>query len=47
MEALMTHQNATQEQWQQRIDSWQDSGLSQAGWCRQNGVKSSQLGYWK
>ena len=43
----MTHQKATQEQWQQRIESWNDSGLSQNAWCRQNGVKPSQFGYWK
>lgn len=43
----MTHQKITQEQWQQHIDAWQDSGLSQAAWCRQNGVVVSQFGYWK
>ena len=43
----MSNQKATQEQWQQRIASWQDSGLSQNAWCRQNDVKSSQFGYWK
>lgn len=43
----MTNQKATPEQWLQRIKSWQDSGLSQAAWCRQNDVKASRFGYWK
>lgn len=47
MEALMSNQKATQEQWLQRIESWHDSGLNQNAWCRQNDVKPSQFGYWK
>ena len=43
----MANQKATQEQWQQRIQSWYDSGLSQNAWCRQNGIRPSQFGYWK
>ncbi|MGO0307997.1 IS66 family insertion sequence element accessory protein TnpA [Endozoicomonas acroporae] len=31
----------------QRIEAWHDSGLSQKVWCRQNGVRPSQPGYWK
>ena len=30
-----------------RIQSWYDSGLSQNAWCRQNGIRPSQFGYWK
>ncbi|MBO9484775.1 hypothetical protein, partial [Salinisphaera sp. G21_0] len=37
----------TKEQWLQRIEAWHDSGLSQKAWCRQNGVRPSQFGYWK
>ncbi|MGO0308898.1 IS66 family insertion sequence element accessory protein TnpA [Endozoicomonas acroporae] len=41
------HPEITKEQWLQRIEAWHDSGLSQKAWCRQNGVRPSQLGYWK
>lgn len=43
----MPNQKASQEQWLQRVEAWHDSGLSQNAWCRQNGIKPSQLGYWK
>ncbi|WP_422448561.1 MULTISPECIES: IS66 family insertion sequence element accessory protein TnpA [unclassified Endozoicomonas] len=43
----MTTPETTKEQWLQRIEAWHDSGLSQKAWCRQNGVRPSQLGYWK
>ena len=37
----MTNQKATQEQWQQRSAFWDESGLSQNAWCRQNSIKPS------
>ncbi|MGI2026994.1 IS66 family insertion sequence element accessory protein TnpA [Endozoicomonas acroporae] len=43
----MTTPETTKEQWLQRIEAWHDPGLSQKAWCRQNGVRTSQPGYWK
>ena len=34
------------EQWQQRIQEWKASGLSQAAWCKQQNLKPTQLSYW-
>ena len=33
--------------WQQHIDQWQQSGLSQIEYCRRNRIKKYQWGYWK
>jgi hypothetical protein len=33
--------------WKQHIDSWQETGLSQAEYCRRNNLKHHQLVYWK
>jgi len=33
--------------WKQHIESWQESGLSQADYCRRNDLKPHQLTYWK
>ena len=33
--------------WQSHIESWKDSGLSQAEYCRQNNLKSRIFTYWK
>jgi hypothetical protein len=33
--------------WKDHIDSWQDSGLSQAEYCRRHNLKHHQLVYWK
>lgn len=33
--------------WQQHIDQWQKSGLSQIEYCRRNRIKKYQWGYWK
>jgi hypothetical protein len=33
--------------WQQHIDQWQQSGLSQIEYCRRNQIKKYQWGYWK
>ncbi|MGB0360957.1 MAG: IS66 family insertion sequence element accessory protein TnpA, partial [Endozoicomonas sp.] len=36
-----------QELWQQRINDWQQSGLSQTQWYKQHQLNTNQLGYWK
>ena len=33
--------------WQQRIDNWRQSGLSQTQWCEQNHIAPHQLYYWR
>jgi hypothetical protein len=33
--------------WKQHIDSWQQTGLSQAEYCRRHNLKDHQLTYWK
>lgn len=33
--------------WKQHIDQWQQAGLIQAEYCRQNNLKHHQLVYWK
>ena len=33
--------------WKQHIDSWQETGLTQAEYCRRNNLKHHQLLYWK
>jgi hypothetical protein len=33
--------------WKQQIEQWQQSGLTQAEYCRRNNLKHHQLAYWK
>jgi hypothetical protein len=33
--------------WKQHIDSWQQTGLTQAEYCRQHNLKHHQMVYWK
>jgi hypothetical protein len=33
--------------WKQHIDSWQETDLTQAEYCRQHNLKHHQLAYWK
>ena len=33
--------------WKHHIDSWQETGLSQAEYCRRHNLKHHQLVYWK
>ena len=33
--------------WKDHIDSWQESGLTQAEYCRRHDLKHHQLVYWK
>lgn len=34
-------------QWKQRIQRWEASGLSQAAFCRNHGLKLATFGYWR
>jgi hypothetical protein len=33
--------------WEGHIQSWQQSGLTQAGYCRENNLKPHQWWYWR
>ena len=33
--------------WKQQIEQWQQTGLSQAEYCRRNNLKHHQLAYWR
>lgn len=35
------------EIWQQHINAWQASGLSQVDFCRQQNIKQHNLQYWR
>ncbi len=35
------------DHWKNHIEAWQASGLSQNAYCREHGLKSNQLCYWK
>ncbi|WP_067515185.1 IS66 family insertion sequence element accessory protein TnpA [Endozoicomonas ascidiicola] len=35
------------KRWLQRIQDWQQSGLSQTAWCKQHQLNIHQLSYWK
>ena len=37
----------THSYWQQHISQWQKSGLSQAKYCRQHGLKANRFSYHK
>lgn len=39
--------NTSQRFWQQHITQWQESGLSQADYCRQQALHAHQFSYWK
>lgn len=38
--------NTNKLQWELRIQTFQDSGLTQQQWCEKEGVKRSALRYW-
>lgn len=38
--------NTNKLQWELRIQTFQDSGLTQQQWCEKEGVKLSALRYW-
>ena len=33
--------------WRERLQQWQESGLTQTAWCQQNNLNSHQLPCWK
>ena len=33
--------------WQQHIERWETSGLTQRGYCREHNLKPHQFSYWK
>jgi hypothetical protein len=33
--------------WKQHVESWQETGLTQAEYCRRHNLKHHQLVYWK
>ncbi|WP_255352380.1 hypothetical protein [Xanthomonas sp. MUS 060] len=35
------------EQWVGYVQAWQVSGLSQAAWCREQGLSLASFGYWR
>jgi hypothetical protein len=39
--------NQKRQYWQQHIEGWQQSGLNQAAYCRQNNLDRHQWTYWK
>lgn len=43
----MANRNDLKEQWQQRLQSWRESGLNQKQWCEQNNIRQPQFWYWK
>ena len=45
----MSNQDKTQlrQYWQSIVQDWQDSGLTQADYCRKHQLKPHQLNYWK
>ena len=49
MESLSRAEQIEQKRiyWKQHIDSWQQTGLTQAEYCRQHKLKHHQLVYWK
>ena len=39
--------NTTKSDWQQHVQTWQSSGLSQAAYCRKHKLKYNRFNYWK
>lgn len=39
--------NKTANLWKQRLQDWEDSGLSAMKWCREQNIPYSTFGYWK
>lgn len=36
-----------QQYWAAQIEAWQTSGMTQAGWCAQQGLAYATFGYWR
>ena len=49
MEIKFRHeqQEAKRQFWKEQVQLWQESGLSQKEYCRQNDLRENQLTYWK
>jgi hypothetical protein len=49
MEQISRNEQLEQKRtfWKQHIDSWQETGLTQAEYCRRHNLKHYQLVYWK
>ena len=43
----VTPQAQKQQDWIQRLEQWQQSGLSQKDWCQANQIPVHQFSYWK
>ncbi len=35
------------EQWAEHVQAWRVNGLSQAAWCREQGLSLASFGYWR
>jgi len=44
---LLTRNEQRSQFWQSHLETWKDSGLSQAEYCRQKELKSRIFTYWK
>jgi len=40
-------QSKKQDEWCKRIEEWKQSGLNQAGYCRDHNGSLATFGYWK
>lgn len=40
-------QEGKRQFWKEQVQQWQESGLSQKEYCRQNNLRDNQLTYWK
>ena len=44
---MKTTKHTPRTDWRKEIEQWQESGLTQAAYCKQNNLLPHQLGYWK
>lgn len=44
---MLTNNRSAQEYWLNHIEQWQDSGLTQAAYCRQYELTIHKFSYWK
>ena len=44
--AIKHHSESPTIYWQQQVDAWQTSGLSQANFCKTNDLNYHRFGYW-
>ena len=43
----MAHRRRTREQWRRLVEGWSGSGLTQAAYCRRQGVSVASLQRWR